>query len=637
MPRKPSGDRTPPTSPSVMADSNVAPAPADRYVELIERLVTMTLKGQIRSKEQVFQMLQSDIEPGEGEIFEQCLQERTDAVEAAVADDTDALKQAKATRQQRALKTIRGEFARWQKENQSTAVLSSTIATLIRTTEQDRLAALLQALDQNQTEHLTRDQIKTLAQQLRQLETDATAQPSLTELSVGLTQGLTTWKNLEGHVISWVYDQGQRAIGFGSSEPQGPWPYWAKQIETTSIQRIFSDLAENQTVTAQGIPIPLEVRTWVEMAIALQRLQMSLVAWFDQQPYDTKAGKRLSISTYLTFAVVWSQISSRLRELGQTLLADGCFQMALQVLRQFAQQDYFPLYGGLFTALSGEPLRTLLDYLDQPLREVPNTDTKARILTLLGYSQRALGQYDLAKQFHERALESAREVQDQRCEIANLNHLSRTYVMEQDFEAAITNSQRALILARQAGDRIGEANALANFGYSEVSRAQEQAIAPEQIETVLTYLEQGLQLTEQVQDRPSEALCANSLGVAQVMLRHYDQAIPALEKGLHIAQAIGDVFLQGVNYSYLAIAYQNLENTEMAVFCAALSMYLLWQINSEQWHQPAGTLSILYGQLGADGFQRALESYRPAFLRQIGVDGYDYLPKLLTEYRESLG
>jgi tetratricopeptide (TPR) repeat protein len=620
-----------------MTDSNPASSPADRYSEVIEHLVTMTLKGQIRSKEQVFQMLQSEIEPGEGEIFEACLQTRVKAVEATLADEADTLKQAKATRQQRALKTIQGELDRWQKENQGTALLSSTLAALVRTRDEARLTALLQALDHNQTEHLTRDQIKMLAQQLRQLETDPTLQPSLQELAAGLLQGLATWQQLEGHVIRWIYEQGQQAIGFGNATPQGPWPYWAKQLETTSLRRIFDDLAEHQAITERGLPMPLEVRTWVELAIALQRLQIALVTWFDQQPYDAKAGKRLSIATFLTFAVVWSQVSRRLSELGQPLLAEGGFQMILQVLRQFAQQTYFPLYGGLFTALSGESLRTLLEYLDQPLRQVPNTDTKARILTLLGYSQRALGQYDQAKQFHERALESARAVDDRRCEIANLNHLSRTFVMEQNFEAAIANSQRALILARQVGDRIGEANALANFGYSEIVRAQEQAVEPEQIESVLTYLEQGLQLTEQVQDRPSEALCANSLGMAHVMLRHYDQAIPILEQGLQIAQAIGDSFLQGMNYSYLAIAYQNLESTDMAIFCSALSMYLLWQINSEHWQQPAGTLSILYGQVGSTGFQQALEAYRPAFLRQIGVDGYDYLPKLLTEYRESLG
>ena len=610
-------------------------SPAERYFDLIDRIVTMTLKGKVRSKEQVYQMLQAEIEPGDGEIFEECLQARIDAV-AADLQDEDALKQAKATRKQRALKTIQGEWQRWQKDNQSTAAMSGVVADLLRTTDHDRLTALLQALDPNQPDRLTRDQMQTLAQQLRQLDTGNPAQPSLQAISTGLLQGLTTWQQLEGHVISWVYDQGQRGLGFGNTVSQGPWPYWAKQIEATSLKRIFQDLAEHQTVTAEGIPAALEVATWLELAIALQRLQLGLVVWFDKQPYDPKAGKRLSIATFLTFAVVWSQLSNRFSQLKQPLLAEGCFQMALQVLRQFAQQDYFPLYGGLFTALSGESLRTLLDYLDQPLRQVPNTATKARILTLLGYSQRALGRYDQARQFHEQAVESAREANDPRCEIANLNHLSRTAVTEDDFDVAIAHSQRALILARQAGDRLGEANALASFGYSEVCRAQENALEPEQIESILTYLEQGLTLSGQLHDRPSQALCANSLGMAQVMLRHYDKAIPALEEGLQIAQAIGDVFLQGVNYSYLAIAYLNLENRDMSVFCGALGMYLLWQINSSQWHQPAGTLSILYGQIGPEAFQQALENYRPAFLKQIGVDGYDYLPKLLTEYRESL-
>ncbi|MGF1523674.1 MAG: hypothetical protein ACFBSF_15260 [Leptolyngbyaceae cyanobacterium] len=619
-----------------MPESNASPMPTERYFDLIDNIVTMTLKGKIRSKVQVYKMLQADVEPGEGELFEQSLQERVNAVEAALETETDDLKLAKATRKQRALRTIQGEWEAWQQQNQGTAVLSSAIAALIRTTDQERLTALLQSLDPNHPDRLTREQIQTLAQQLRQLETSTTTQPGLREIAAGLTQGLATWQRLEAHVISWVYNQGQQALGFGSAVPQGPWPYWAKQIETPHLKSIFTNLAEHQAITAEGIPSALGVATWLELAIALQRLQLGLVVWFDKQPYDPKAGKRLSIATFLTFAVVWSQLSNRLNQLGQSLLAEGCFQMILQVLRQFAQQDYFPLYGGLFTALSGEPLRTLLDYLDQPLRQVPNTATKARILTLLGYSQRALGRYQQAQEFHERALASAREANDQRCEIANLNHLSRTAVMQQDFETAIAHSQRALIAARQAGDRLGEANALASFGYSEVSRAQEQALEPEQVESVLTYLEQGLTLSEQVQDRPSQALCANSLGMAQVMLRRYDAAIPALETGLQIAQAIGDVFLQGVNYSYLAIAYMNLDNTEMAVFCGALGMYLLWQINSNQWHQPAGTLSILYGQIGPETFQQALANYRLAFLKQIGVDGYDYLPKLLTEYRESL-
>lgn len=611
----------------------------DRYLDLIDRIVTATLKGQIRSKVQVYKMLQAEVEPGTGELFERCLTDQVAAVDATLADGTDELKQAKAMRKQRALKTIQGEWEQWQKDNQANSALTGLIQGISQTVGSDRLGQLVQAMDPNQPDVLSRDQLRQLSRDLQQLaaEDQAADSPRLLEMAEGLTQGLTTWQQLEGDVISWLYEQGQQSLGFGNTlTPQGPWSHWGKRVSSSYLKRLFADLAEHQSVTEAGIPVPLSVANWIELAITLQRLQLGLVAWFDKQPYDPKAGKRLSISTFLTFAVVWSQLSNRFRHIGQSLLADACFQMALQALYQFAQQDYFPLYGGLFAALSGESLRTLLDYLDQPLRQVPNTATKARVLTLLGYSQRALGRYGQALQFHQRALESARAAQDQRCEIANLNHLSRTAVMQKDYDRAISESQHALILARQAGDRLGEANALASYGYSQVYRAQEQSADLDQIESVLTYLEQGLQLSEQLHDRPSQALCANSLGIALTLLQRYEAAVSALEKGLHIAQAIGDMFLQGLNYTYLATAYMGLDNPEMAVFSGNLAMYLLYQINSEQWRQPAGTLSVLYGQIGAAAYQTAIERYRAGFLKQIGVDGYEYLAKLLAEYRQSL-
>ena len=93
----------------------------------------------------------------------------------------------------------------------------------------------------------------------------------------------------------------------------------------------------------------------------------------------------------------------------------------MQILRSFAQQKYFPLYGGIFASFSGDSLRSALNYLDEPLRTVEGTQEKARILTLLGYSLRALGQLEVAKAFQEQALEIARAAGDRACEIANLN------------------------------------------------------------------------------------------------------------------------------------------------------------------------------------------------------------------------
>jgi tetratricopeptide (TPR) repeat protein len=610
----------------------------DRYLDLIDRIITATLKGEIRSKDQVYEML-TEVSSGTGELFERCLQEQVEAVQAQLKS-ADELIQAKATRKQRALKTIQGEWERWQKNNQSSSVLTKVVQAIATQPPAERLSQLLSAIDPNQAQVLTRDQLGQLAELLQPAANDPDAPPdlakNLTDFAAGLDHGLKTWQELEVNVVGWIFDQNQGALGFGGSEQSGPWSSWAKSVRSPGLKALFQDLAQQQAVTAAGVPSPLSVAEWVEWAIALQRLQLGLVGWFDQQPYDATAGKRLSIATFLTFTAVWSQLSQRFSDLSQPILAQGCFQMALQSLYYFAQQPYYPLYGGLFAALSGESLQTTLDYLDQPLRQVPNTASKARILTLLGYSQRALGQVEQAVKLHQQALEIARESGDRPCEIANLNHLSRSWVMQDEYSSAIDTSQRALILARQTGDRLGEANALTNLGSTTVAQGQaEVTLDAEQYEQVLEYLQRGLRLSEQEGDIPSQALCTNSLGIAQVMLAQYPEAIASLEKGLRIAQAIGDLSLQGLNCTYLAEAHRGLGNAELAVYTGCLGMYLLNQIGSEQWRQPAGILSILNGQLGAEAFQAILTKYRPQFLPIIGVDGFDYLPKLLIDYRSS--
>ncbi|PZV09641.1 MAG: hypothetical protein DCF22_18165 [Leptolyngbya sp.] len=606
----------------------------DRYLDLINRIITATLKGEIRSKDQVYEMLQA-VSSGTGELFERCLQEQVEQVQVQLKS-TDELLQAKATRKQRALKTIQGEWEHWQKNNQTSSVLTKVVQAIATQPPEERLSQLLDTIDPNQAEVLTREQIGQLAELLRQAANAPDAAKESADFAAGLDQGLKTWQELEVNVVSWIFEQNQGSLGFGGSEQHGPWSSWAKSVRSPGLKALFNDLAQQQSVTAAGVPSPLSIADWVEWAIALQRLQLGLVGWFDKQPYDATAGKRLSIATFLTFTAVWSQLSQRFSELSQPILAQGCFQMALQSLYYFAQQPYYPLYGGLFAALSGESLQTTLDYLDQPLRQVPNTASKARILTLLGYSQRALGQVEQALKLHQQALEIARESGDRPCEIANLNHLSRTWVMQNDYSAAIDTSQRALILARQTGDRLGEANALTNLGSTTVAQGQaEVTLDTDQYEQVLEYLQRGLRLSEQEGDVPSQALCTNSLGIAQVMLGQYPEAIVSLEKGMRIAQAIGDLSLQGLNCTYLAEAHRGLGNSELAIYTGCLGMYLLNQIGSRQWRQPAGILSILNGQMGAEAFQAILTKYRPQFLQIIGVDGFDYLPTLLIDYRSS--
>jgi tetratricopeptide (TPR) repeat protein/regulator of sigma D len=620
----------------------------DRYLDLIDQIVQLTLKGQVRSKEQIYQRLVEGVEIGTGEIFERILDERTAATQHQRDTQPDELKQAKATRTMRALQSIRGEWVRWQEQNQATAELTTAAQTIVQAETGDRLTALIQVLDPNRSNPFNLaqwQQIATLIQKSSATTAETSlnqdAQQELQHLAQGLIQGLEDWKALEDHLVSWIYDQSQGQLGFGGVPgQQGPWSTWMTRLNHPVPKNLFHTLALGQPATDWASQTSdLNLTTIVELLALLRCLQQGLVGWFDKLIYKTKVGAKLSSSTFVGFAVLWTQLangidrSTTLNSTTKTRLVAASFQIALQILRTFAQRDYFPLYGGIFASFSGEYLRDALSYLDEPLRQAEGTQEKARILTLLGYSQRALGLPDRAIAFHEQALEIARQAGDQRCEIANLNHLSRTYVAQANFSNAINYSQRALILSRQVGDRLGEANALANLGFSEVFQAQQLEGDPDVYEMAIDYLQQGLQLAERLGDSQSQALCCSSLGIAYVVLEKPRDAIAYLDNGIRLAQFSGDVYLLGTNLAYLAEAHHRLQDYGQAITNACLAMYLLEQIASTGWRQPAGLLTILKGQLGDSEFQAILTQQRSQIIPTIGVDGYDHLSHLLERYR----
>jgi tetratricopeptide (TPR) repeat protein len=264
-------------------------------------------------------------------------------------------------------------------------------------------------------------------------------------------------------------------------------------------------------------------------------------------------------------------------------------------------------------------------------------------MTLLGYSQRILGQCEQAKIFHQDALEIARQVGDSICEIANLNHLSRTSIAQKDYQAAIAYSQRALILARQKGDRLGEANGLVNLGHSQILEANQQEQMQEEFyEQNIEYMKQALSLTERV-DRDYEmpylraqtqALACNGLGIAYVILGQSQIAVGYLQKGAESASLICDRYLQGINLAYLAEAHYNCQSLELALYYACLAMYILEQLSAQEWRQAAGLTSVLEGRIGSDSFDEILRKHRSEIILTIGVDGFDYIPQLLKKYQD---
>ncbi len=604
----------------------------EKYLSLIDEIVQATLQGKISSGEQVYRMLLKSMTMGTGEIFEMALSESLNSTQQLVDRETDELKQAKANRRLRAMKTIQTQWLRAQEQNQAAEAIASAAKEITIAGEEERLGILLSTIDPNRKYPLNVQQLQQLSKSLGQF---AQADSDLQQIADGISCGVATWVRLQEHLLSWMYER-QESLGFGGVPGEGgPWALWAKKANSRLPQALFRTLAMEESLGEFADDYDYDDITlgeWVELTLVLQYIQRGLVSWFDNQPYNIEAGSKLSISTFLTFAVIWSQLADSFGF--DTPYGKWASQIMLQILRIFAQKPYFPMYGGIFASFSGSYLRDALNYLDEPLRYVEGTQEKARILTLLGYSQRALGEHERSFSFHQQALDIARNASDRPCEIANLNHLSRTCVEEENYGEAIDYSQRALILSRQAGDKTGEANALANLGYSQVMQAQElERLEPETYEMAINYLQQGLKLSEQLGDLQSKALCLSSLGVAYQVIEQYQDAVTNLEAGFKVAQVSGDLYLQGLNLANLAEANYSLENLERAIYTGCLGMYLLNQIASYEWRKPAGLLSILQGKMGEEAFQATLKQHRPRIIAVIGVDGYDYIPQLIAEYQ----
>ncbi len=602
---------------------------SDRYLALIDNIVDITLQGKIRSQEQIYRMLVKEIERGTGEIFERCLGQRIDRTKAQL--DTKL----KAVRILKALETIEKQWLRWQQENQTTAEITS-ITRQILTVEPERyFQAVVEAIDSNREAYLTQDKLEQLVRAIQAAiaqQNNARLIEDWQQIAMGIDRGLKSFAILEVDLVSWIYDSGSRFGGFGAEVPN-PWRIWSQKLDRPFLKQLCQTLArEGSLINFPQIIDDLDLTTAIELAVLLQYLQRSLVTWFDKQPYNAKFGKQLAYSTFLSFAIIWCQLW-QLCQVTRPNLSQGCFTLMLQILRSFAHRDDFPLYNGVFVAFSGAYLQNTLEYFDEPLKQVAQTQEKARILTLLGYSQRTLGRYDRAIVFHREALAVAIEADDRICEIANFNHLSRTFVELKNYDDAISYSQRGLILARQVGDRLGEANALVNLGYSQVLAARQQQTTEEDIyDEAIRYLERGIELAHKQGDFPSQAFGYSSLGIAYVISARPTEAIAALSKGAELAGYSSNIYLQGLSLAYLAQAYYSIEEFSLAITCGCLGMYLLKQIDSLEWRQPGGLMVILRGQIGATAFAEILANNRSPIIAAIGVDGYDYIPEILEAY-----
>jgi tetratricopeptide (TPR) repeat protein len=595
----------------------------DTYFGLIDRIVSITLEGKIRSKSQVYRFLAEGITPGTGEIFEQCLTERMTETQTQIPAKM------KATRILKALETVKSEWENYQKANQQNARKNTVVDQLINAGREERILFMSRLVDCNHPQSLTPDELTGLAASLQQVA-QLRGEADLFQLATGIKQGLNSWQLLSTDLLGWL--ERKESLGFANEDDApNPWLYWAKKLSSSGLQRLLKAIGEQKSL--EPIIEEFTLTDWVEMTLVLTYVQKGAIEFFDRRVYVEKFSANLSISTFLTFSIIWILLTISYDNIKRlSIYTQGCFEVMLQILKNFTKRDYYPLYGGVFVAFSGKQFLNTMSVLNFPLQRLEGTAEQGRILTLLGYSSRIRNDYKGAIVLHYQALESARKMGDFTCEIANLNHLSRIYALGKQWEDAINLSQRALILSRQHGDLLGQANALANLGYSEVLQAEQlEQMDSDDYERSMNYLDQGLKLAERLNDPQSKALIYSSSGIAQVILQRPAEAIESFRKGLKCGREYGDIYIQGLILVYLAEAYNQTGELSKTIYTAYIAMYWLYEIGASEWRQAASLITILYGR-NPDDFTKALEGEKAAIIDIINQDGFMSIKDILSKY-----
>ncbi|AGY60362.1 tetratricopeptide repeat protein [Gloeobacter kilaueensis] len=448
------------------------------------------------------------------------------------------------------------------------------------------------------------------------------------ELAVSLRQSLAVYLRIEANLLDWLYT-GNSTLGFTRT---GPWGSWAALLPVGTARTLLEALDRGESARDFLAAESLDALGWIELTVLLRRIERHLVRSFEQRYPNLPATSRVAVlaSTFLTFAIFWADFAQAL--VRQSALSEASFQNALQILRAFASQPYFPLYGGLLAIFDGPYLRAALTYMGEPLRLGSTPIEKAKLLNLLGYTARLLGDYPRSLALHREALEALEGESDPRVRVANLINQGSTQLRLREFAAASELFERALVYARQVGDRTGQAHALANLGNAYSLALQfEEVLDPERYELAAAYLQQGLEASRQAKERPAEMVALTGLGALQLFLNRAEEALPLLEQSLQLASGLGDLWWEGTARAALAEALVNLDRPLLAVGQAAIAMLTLDRVGSIDWRQPASLLVVLRTRLG-DDFNQALQA---AKLGEGALGRVEALLRLYLEPRSS--
>jgi tetratricopeptide (TPR) repeat protein len=232
-------------------------------------------------------------------------------------------------------------------------------------------------------------------------------------------------------------------------------------------------------------------------------------------------------------------------------------------------------------------------------------------LNHLGNAYNSVGEYHQAIDLYKQFLAIAREIGDRDGEAISLIGLGNAYDSLGEYQQAIDFLQQSLAIAQQIGDRNGEANSLNNLGnvYDSLGEYQQ----------AIDFLQQSLAIKRQIGDRNGEASSLIGLGNTYDSLGEYQQAIDFLQQSLAIKRQIGDRKGEAISLGNLGNAYESLGDYQQAIDLYQQSLAIKRQIGDRNGEASSLIgLGDAYNSLGE--YQQAIDFLQQSLViaQQIG-------------------
>ncbi len=183
-------------------------------------------------------------------------------------------------------------------------------------------------------------------------------------------------------------------------------------------------------------------------------------------------------------------------------------------------------------------------------------DVELRVISLnmIGVVYRRMDMIKPALDYHKKALDIANTVENPSGELmlsisVSQNSMGNVYLTLKQYDLAIEQFEKSLVIENQSGNRLGLAINYHNLGYADEAKGL--------LDLALINYKRSLDYNEQIDSEVGRVICYNSIGQVYVKQKKYNDAKVIIEQGLKKALELGDQFY--ISYAYINMGWALME------------------------------------------------------------------------------